>query len=114
MMWHLNIKYISLYSLLLERINVLHSSAITSQCSMRHYVFLQSFSYLITLLVQLRGRVGRSNKEAHAHLFYPNKLLLSPEAKVTGLPLLSFDLFFCYNIDFFNVIKKFKLYNKKN
>ncbi|KAI8018299.1 ATP-dependent DNA helicase [Camellia lanceoleosa] len=31
-------------------------------------------------LYQLRGRVGRADKEAHAHLFYPNKSLLSDQA----------------------------------
>lgn len=29
---------------------------------------------------KLRGRVGRADKEAHAHLFYPNKSLLSDQA----------------------------------
>ncbi|TMX01246.1 hypothetical protein EJD97_024837 [Solanum chilense] len=31
-------------------------------------------------LYQLRGRVGRADKEAHAHLFYPDKSLLSDHA----------------------------------
>lgn len=31
-------------------------------------------------LYQLRGRVGRADKEAHAHFFYPDKSLLSDEA----------------------------------
>ncbi|KAJ0025755.1 hypothetical protein Pint_07278 [Pistacia integerrima] len=31
-------------------------------------------------LYQLRGRVGQADKEAHAHLFYPDKSLLSDEA----------------------------------
>ncbi|KAK6798911.1 hypothetical protein RDI58_006614 [Solanum bulbocastanum] len=31
-------------------------------------------------LYQLRGRVGRTDKEAHAHLFYPDKSLLSDHA----------------------------------
>ncbi|KAK4272265.1 hypothetical protein QN277_020847 [Acacia crassicarpa] len=31
-------------------------------------------------LYQLRGRVGRADKEAHAHLFYPDKSLLSDQA----------------------------------
>ncbi|PON35488.1 Transcription-repair coupling factor [Parasponia andersonii] len=31
-------------------------------------------------LYQLRGRVGRADKEAHAHLFYPEKSLLSDQA----------------------------------
>ncbi|KAL3722891.1 hypothetical protein ACJRO7_035134 [Eucalyptus globulus] len=31
-------------------------------------------------LYQLRGRVGRCDKEAHAHLFYPDKSLLSDQA----------------------------------
>eukprot|EP01018_Ginkgo_biloba_P018318 Gb_38755 [translate_table: standard] len=31
-------------------------------------------------LYQLRGRVGRADKEAHAYLFYPDKALLSDEA----------------------------------
>ncbi|KAM7275386.1 hypothetical protein ACFE04_017252 [Oxalis oulophora] len=31
-------------------------------------------------LYQLRGRVGRADKEAHAYLFYPNKGLLSDQA----------------------------------
>ncbi|CAK9311495.1 unnamed protein product [Citrullus colocynthis] len=31
-------------------------------------------------LYQLRGRVGRADKEAHAYLFYPDKSLLSDEA----------------------------------
>uniref|UniRef100_A0A7N0VBZ7 Uncharacterized protein n=1 Tax=Kalanchoe fedtschenkoi TaxID=63787 RepID=A0A7N0VBZ7_KALFE len=31
-------------------------------------------------LYQLRGRVGRSDKEAHAYLFYPDKLSLSEQA----------------------------------
>ncbi|XP_038907245.1 ATP-dependent DNA helicase At3g02060, chloroplastic isoform X2 [Benincasa hispida] len=31
-------------------------------------------------LYQLRGRVGRADKEAHAYLFYPDKSLLSEEA----------------------------------
>ncbi|KAJ0024827.1 hypothetical protein Pint_07264 [Pistacia integerrima] len=31
-------------------------------------------------LYQLRGRVGLADKEAHAHLFYPDKSLLSDEA----------------------------------
>ncbi|KAL5700543.1 hypothetical protein ACHQM5_025970 [Ranunculus cassubicifolius] len=31
-------------------------------------------------LYQLRGRVGRADKEAHAHLFYPDRSLLSPQA----------------------------------
>lgn len=32
-------------------------------------------------LYQLRGRVGRADKEAHAHLFYPDKSLLSDQAR---------------------------------
>ncbi|KAK3011355.1 hypothetical protein RJ639_012806 [Escallonia herrerae] len=32
-------------------------------------------------LYQLRGRVGRADKEAHAHLFYPDKSLLSDPAR---------------------------------
>ncbi|KAI4342181.1 hypothetical protein MLD38_026832 [Melastoma candidum] len=32
-------------------------------------------------LYQLRGRVGRADKEAHAYLFYPDKSLLSDEAR---------------------------------
>ncbi|KAM3761010.1 hypothetical protein ACB098_01G235500 [Castanea mollissima] len=31
-------------------------------------------------LYQLRGRVGRADKEAHAHLFYPDKSLLTDQA----------------------------------
>ncbi|KAL6139356.1 hypothetical protein ACLB2K_057661 [Fragaria x ananassa] len=31
-------------------------------------------------LYQLRGRVGRADKEAHAHLFYPEKSLLTDQA----------------------------------
>ncbi|KAF5735868.1 hypothetical protein HS088_TW15G01384 [Tripterygium wilfordii] len=31
-------------------------------------------------LYQLRGRVGRADKEAHAHLYYPDKSLLSDQA----------------------------------
>ncbi|KAJ8566864.1 hypothetical protein K7X08_019072 [Anisodus acutangulus] len=31
-------------------------------------------------LYQLRGRVGRADKEAHAHLFYPDKSLISDHA----------------------------------
>ncbi|XP_057718108.1 ATP-dependent DNA helicase At3g02060, chloroplastic [Arachis stenosperma] len=31
-------------------------------------------------LYQLRGRVGRADKEAHAHLFYPDKSMLSDQA----------------------------------
>ncbi|KAF5205461.1 Transcription-repair coupling factor [Thalictrum thalictroides] len=31
-------------------------------------------------LYQLRGRVGRADKEAHAHIFYPDKSLLSDQA----------------------------------
>lgn len=34
---------------------------------------------------QLRGRVGRADKEAHAHLFYPEKSLLSDQALVSSL-----------------------------
>ncbi|GJR83645.1 probable magnesium transporter NIPA8 [Tanacetum coccineum] len=46
-------------------------------------IIIQDFQQFgLAQLYQLRGRVGRSNKEAHAHLYYPNKLLLSPEAKV--------------------------------
>ena len=33
-------------------------------------------------LIQLRGRVGRADKEAHAYLFYPQKSALSDEALV--------------------------------
>ncbi|KAL0367871.1 UNVERIFIED_CONTAM: ATP-dependent DNA helicase, chloroplastic [Sesamum radiatum] len=33
-------------------------------------------------LYQLRGRVGRADKEAHAYLFYPDKSLLSDQALV--------------------------------
>nr|XP_043632041.1 ATP-dependent DNA helicase At3g02060, chloroplastic [Erigeron canadensis] len=45
-------------------------------------IIIQDFQQFgLAQLYQLRGRVGRSSKEAHAHLFYPNKLLLSPEAK---------------------------------
>ncbi|KAJ8773068.1 hypothetical protein K2173_028245 [Erythroxylum novogranatense] len=32
-------------------------------------------------LYQLRGRVGRADKEAHAYLFYPDKSLLSDQAR---------------------------------
>ncbi|GJR17374.1 probable magnesium transporter NIPA8 [Tanacetum coccineum] len=46
-------------------------------------IIIQDFQQFgLAQLYQLRGRVGRSNKEAHAHLYYPNKLLLSPEAKL--------------------------------
>ncbi|KAJ6723613.1 TRANSCRIPTION-REPAIR-COUPLING FACTOR [Salix koriyanagi] len=31
-------------------------------------------------LYQLRGRVGRADKEAHAHLFYPDKSMLTDQA----------------------------------
>ncbi|XP_065637756.1 ATP-dependent DNA helicase At3g02060, chloroplastic isoform X2 [Quercus suber] len=34
----------------------------------------------IAQLYQLRGRVGRADKEAHAHLFYPDKSLLTDQA----------------------------------
>ncbi|XP_024972423.1 ATP-dependent DNA helicase At3g02060, chloroplastic isoform X1 [Cynara cardunculus var. scolymus] len=45
-------------------------------------IVIQDFQQFgLAQLYQLRGRVGRTDKEAHAHLFYPNKLLLSPEAK---------------------------------
>ncbi|KAI3793837.1 hypothetical protein L1987_36460 [Smallanthus sonchifolius] len=45
-------------------------------------IIIQDFQQFgLAQLYQLRGRVGRSNKEAHAHLFYPNKLLLSPAAQ---------------------------------
>ncbi|KAL4577064.1 hypothetical protein LXL04_013165 [Taraxacum kok-saghyz] len=45
-------------------------------------IIIQDFQQFgLAQLYQLRGRVGRSNKEAHAHLFYPNKLLLTPAAK---------------------------------
>lgn len=50
------------------------------------------YYYCITLCVtvinftwQLRGRVGRADKEAHAHLFYPEKSLLSDQALVSSL-----------------------------
>lgn len=35
-----------------------------------------------SLFEQLRGRVGRADMEAHAHLFYPDKSLLSNQARV--------------------------------
>jgi transcription-repair coupling factor len=38
-------------------------------------------------LYQLRGRVGRADKEAHAYLFYPDKSLLSDQALVLGVTL---------------------------
>lgn len=34
---------------------------------------------------QLRGRVGRADKEAHAYLFYPDKSLLSDLALVRSI-----------------------------
>nr|XP_034908113.1 ATP-dependent DNA helicase At3g02060, chloroplastic-like [Populus alba] len=34
----------------------------------------------LTQLYQLRGRVGRADKEAHAHLFYPDKSMLTDQA----------------------------------
>ncbi|KAK7286491.1 hypothetical protein RJT34_21517 [Clitoria ternatea] len=36
--------------------------------------------YYLNPGLQLRGRVGRADKEAHAYLFYPNKGLLSDQA----------------------------------
>ncbi|KAL3604786.1 hypothetical protein D5086_005645 [Populus alba] len=36
----------------------------------------------LTQLYQLRGRVGRADKEAHAHLFYPDKSMLTDQALV--------------------------------
>ncbi|XP_063947795.1 ATP-dependent DNA helicase At3g02060, chloroplastic isoform X2 [Daucus carota subsp. sativus] len=35
----------------------------------------------LSQLYQLRGRVGRADKEAHAYLFYPDKSLLSDQAR---------------------------------
>ncbi|KAB2614161.1 hypothetical protein D8674_036477 [Pyrus ussuriensis x Pyrus communis] len=37
-------------------------------------------------LYQLRGRVGRADKEAHAYLFYPEKSLLTDQALVLLVP----------------------------
>lgn len=36
------------------------------------------------LSVQLRGRVGRADREAHAYMFHPRKELLSDDALVSS------------------------------
>ncbi len=35
--------------------------------------------------MQLRGRVGRADREAHAYMFHPRKELLSDDALVSSL-----------------------------
>lgn len=42
------------------------------------------------LFSQLRGRVGRADKEAHAYLFYPDKSLLSDQALVWSWTLVTY------------------------
>ena len=59
----------------------------------RHIATIDSYSFSFSLFLsycpywsqQLRGRVGRADKEAYAYLFYPDKSVLSDQALVRPL-----------------------------
>lgn len=65
---------------------------------------------LVLVFMQLRGRVGRADKEAHAYLFYPEKNILTDEALVTCWSLttclcLHFVLLYLFTIDIRTLLK---------
>jgi hypothetical protein len=53
--------------------------------------------------VQLRGRVGRADREAHAYMFHPRKELLSDDALVSSLCHEGASEYMCLHNLFFNV-----------